>query len=72
MTKEEFLALLKTAIDGRKGFSIKYTGIDTIRLYSDTDIFTACFLGDVRDYVGSNFNGITVDCDGKPYLSFNY
>lgn len=72
MTKEVFFFLLKTAIDGRKGFSIKYTGIDTIRLYSDTDIFTACFIGDVQQWVGNCFNGITVDANGRPYILFNF
>lgn len=72
MTKKEFLTLLESAINGRKGFIIKYTGVDTIRVYSEDDIFTACFIGDVHDYCGSCFNGITVDCEGKPYMSFNF
>lgn len=72
MTKKEFLTLLDSAINGRKGFCIKCTGVGAYRVYRDDDIFTACFLSDVQVNVGSYFNGITVDCDGKPYLSFNY
>lgn len=71
MTKKQFLTLLESAIDGRKGFSIKETGVYTIRLYSDTDIFTSIFIGDVQKHCGKYFDGITVDLDGKPYLSFS-
>ena len=72
MTKKEFFNLLESAINGRKGFMIKYTSVNTIRVYSEDDIFTACFIGDVQENCGNWFNGITVDCEGKPYMSFNF
>lgn len=72
MTNYEFLDLLKQAIDGRKGFSIKYTGVATLRLYSDTDIFTAVFISDVLNCLGDCFNGITIDINDRPYMLFNF
>lgn len=72
MTKEEFMTLLITAIGTRKGFSIKYAEVDSINLYSSNDIFTATFIGDVQNFLGGCFTGITVDCDGRPYMLFTY
>lgn len=71
MTNVEFLFQLQTAIKGRKGFSIAYDSVNIIRLYSDTDNFTAIFIDDVLNQLRDCFTGICVNAAGRPYLLFN-
>lgn len=72
MTKFALINLLKAVIDGRKSYSIICSGEGNIRIYCYTDSFTAVFITDVVKKAGDSFTGITVDCDGCPYMLFNY
>ena len=72
MTKLELLDLLENAIKGRKEFSIVVRREGVIRIYDTTDSFTAIFIADAIKMTGDAFTGITVDCDGRPYMLFTY
>jgi len=72
MTKQEFEKLFNSAINGRNGFSLVYTGEGEVRCYSSEDIFTATFISDVLRMTGDYFTGITNDINGSPYMLFNY
>ena len=70
MTKKEFIELLDSVIDGRKGFSVEFSRGASIRVYSVDNSFTATFITRVVMLTGEYFMGITVAPDNRPYLLF--
>ncbi len=72
MTKQELLDLLKSLIYGSRSYYIVDRGEGNIRIYDPTDSFTAIFIADAIKMTGDAFTGITVDCDGRPYMLFTY
>lgn len=72
MTKQRLLDLLKCLIYGIKSYSIVDRGDGFIRIYDTTDTFTAVLISDAIKITGDAFTGVTVDCDGRPYMLFTY
>lgn len=72
MTKLELLDLLESLIKGRKSPFIVDRGEGVFRIYDTSDSFTATFISDAIQMTGDAFTGITVDCDGRPYMLFSY
>lgn len=72
MTKQELLDVLKSLIYGGRSYSIVERGEGVIRIYDPADSFTAIFISDAIQMTGDAFTGITVDCDGRPYMLFSY
>ena len=72
MTKQELLDVLKTLCFGGQYYSIVdcYEGV--FKVYDATDSFTGIFISDAIQMAGDAFSGITVDCDGRPYMLFSY
>ena len=70
MTKQEFIELLDSVIDGRKGFSVEFSRDPFIRVYSVDNSFTATFITRVVEMTGEYFMGITMASDNRPYLLF--
>lgn len=72
MTKQELMDVLKSLIYGGRSYSIVEQSEGTIRLYDPADSFTATFISDAIQMADDAFTGITVDCDGRPYMLFSY
>ena len=72
MTKLEFLDLLESLIQGRRTPLIVDRGNGAFRIYDGSDSFTATFISNAIELTGDAFTGIAVDCDGRPYMLFNY
>lgn len=72
MTKQELLDVLKSLIYGCRSYSFVDYGEGVIRIYDPTDSFTSIFIDDAIKVARDAFTGITVDCDGRPYMLFTY
>lgn len=70
MTKNDFNQLMYRVIEGHDGMSFKFTAIGNVHLYADDNLFTATFIYRVIDIARDYFIGVSVDCDGRPYLLF--
>lgn len=71
MTKQAFRKLFDSVLDGRKGYSLEFMGGMFVHVYSEDNIFTACFTIRVVEMTRDRFLGITLDKDGRPYMLFN-
>ena len=72
MTRPELLDALKSLIYEGRSYSIVDRGRGIIRVYDPSDSFTAISISDAIQMAGDAFTGITVDCDGRPYMLFTY
>lgn len=70
MTKQEFIELFDSVIDGRTGYSVESSRGSFIHVYSVDNNFTATFIERVVGMTGDYFMGITMDSNNKPYLLF--
>lgn len=71
MTKNDFRKLFDSVLDGRNGFSLEFMGGMYVHVYTEDNIFTACFITRVVEMTRDRFLGITLDKDGRPYMLFN-
>lgn len=72
MTKQVLMHVLKALIYGGRSYSIVDQSEGVIRIYDPANSFTATFISDAIQMTGDAFTGITVDCDGRPYMLFSY
>ena len=70
MTKQEFIELVDSVIDGRTGYSVESSRGSFIHVYSVDNNFTATFITRVVEMTGDYFMGITMASDNRPYLLF--
>lgn len=72
MTKQELLDVLNTLCFGGRYYSIVDRCEGFIKVYDASDSFTRILISDAIQKAGDAFTGITVDCDGRPYMLFSY
>lgn len=70
MTKQEFIELFDSVIDGRTGYSVEIAGGNYIHVYSEDNAFTASLITRVVEMTKGYFTGVVSDTDGRPYLLF--
>lgn len=70
MKKNDFEQLMYRVIDYRHDMRFEFTTSMYVHLYTDDDLFSATFICRVIDIARDYFIGVSVDCDGRPYLLF--